>query len=77
MSFPNAGGSWNTGFTCANCGVFVANGTYHTCTYRYITPVYPTYPTYPMYIYTPSPNDAILERIEKLLEEMLEVLKKI
>ena len=52
------------GFTCINCGMFVMWNTYHNC-----QPVYTEPPTYT------DPNIHKLDRIIKLLEEILEELK--
>jgi len=53
------------GFTCMYCGMFVMWNTYHSC-----QPVITTEP--PTYV---DPNIHKLDRIIKLLEEILEELK--
>jgi len=72
MTFPNPNNS-SYGYYCNNCKNWIPNGVYHYC-----TPVNQTYPMY--YMYPPYGvyhfDDARLERIEKILEEILELLKK-
>ena len=69
MTFPNPDSSAG-GYFCNNCKTWIPNGVYHYC-----TPVTQTYPMYYMYPYPPF-DYARLEHVEKLLEEILELLKK-
>ena len=76
LSNSTGGGYSTAGWTCYNCKVFVPYGASHSCGWNiYPQPVYPTYPgpAYPMYVFN---HDPAIERIEKLLEEILELLKK-